>query len=90
MQLPKWLDEYLEYVNDNMLLIMKAVLITLLIAAGPFIAVATRMNGGNYSTIIIVGVIFEVIGIILTIFLMRKEYIRKENREDSPSPKKKK
>ena len=89
MQLPKWLDDYLEYINENMLLIMKALLICLLLAAGPFMAVSTRMNGGNYSTIIIVGVIFEIIGIVLAGFLLRK-YHAPRKRADSPSPKKKK
>jgi len=74
MKLPKRLDEYLDYLNDNMILVMKAILIFAFPVAGGIIAVFLRREGFNYLEIITTGIIFEIIGITLFILFIINDY----------------
>lgn len=80
MKFPKWLDELLEYINNNMILIMKSIITAILLITGPLIAIQLRRMGESYGTIIIVGLIFEIIGLILFVLLIKKDLNKEESR----------
>jgi hypothetical protein len=83
MKLPKWLDDLLEYIDNNMILIMKSIIAAILIVAGPVIAILLRMQGESYGVIILVGLIFEIIGTILFVLFVRKDLDKEESRQQA-------
>ena len=90
MKLPDWLDNVLNYINDNMLLIMKAIIAGIILLVGPFAAVGLRMNGASIGSIIGAGMVLEIVGAVIFIVLIKKEYLMDEiPKPESNAPKKK-
>ncbi|MHA1297816.1 MAG: hypothetical protein ACTSO9_00055 [Candidatus Helarchaeota archaeon] len=70
----KIINKYLDYVNDNMLLIMKAFFLFALPILGAISAVLLRRGGSNYATIIYTGIILEILGMALFALFIRSDY----------------
>ncbi len=70
-------------------MILIGIVCAVLLILGPIAAILIRITElGNTDTIFIVGVIFEIIGIVSFWFIIRKYYYQEEVEEES-SPKKK-
>jgi hypothetical protein len=85
----KFFREKIALLGDNVLLLLKGLISTVLLILGPLIALMIRFFNGNWFAITVTGVIFEIIGVILFWVVIKKDYNEIEQESQPILPKRK-
>ncbi|MHA1871669.1 MAG: hypothetical protein ACTSU2_10090 [Promethearchaeota archaeon] len=88
MPLMKNINDYIGYIKNNFQMIISAGIASILLILGPIMALLIRLGGGNYGVIILVGVIFELIGMVSFWYYIKK--FLKDREEEAKNLKNKK
>jgi len=81
--------EKIGLLGDNVLLLLKGLISTVLLILGPLVALMIRFFNGNWFAIAVTGVIFEIIGVILFWLVIKKDYSETEQESQQILPKRK-
>ena len=81
--------EKIALLGDNVLLLLKGLISTVLLILGPLIALMIRFFNGNWFAIVVTGIIFEIIGVILFWVIIKKDYSEIEHESQQILPKRK-
>lgn len=79
----------IELLGDNVILLLKGLISTVLLILGPLIALMIRFFNGNWFAIIVTGIIFEIVGVILFWVIIRKDFNELEHESQPILPKRK-
>ena len=76
IQAKKVLSEFIENLRSNFTLVVKGVGAAILLILGPLIAILIRISQGNWFLILVVGLIFEVFGVLIFWVIIREDYFK--------------
>jgi hypothetical protein len=70
------LKEFFEYIKENLPLVIKGFGSAILLILGPLVGVLIRFSQGNWFLILVVGLIFEIFGILIFWIIIREDYFK--------------